>query len=571
MIVMDKKDKNLTIPSALGNFGNGGGTGGITPEEAAEIASAITEEAIDEYDTELQVELEEIREAISGNTGTLLDLEVELSAVTSSVEALSGATENVLSDIETLSGVTEDTYGAIFYENEGQTYSQIDDLWSALDDKQDTLGAGNAGNGIAINDSQISVDTGDSLGFDPDGHLQVEIGAGMDRDEDDALTLKVGEGLGFSGDTLVVSGISAGGGYVIADTFDDIDNPEEGTMAYVKGYNVSGWTIDATPFGSSEGFCAYVHYDGTSSNTRIYYAGGSFHWGWDNNQTTWGPGQNVNYKIDKNNKLFYVYCDNADAYIEPADPAVATITPTVFNIPVKELYLNNGTDWEQKDFVKLYFLDNMSNDERVALYDEITSYTDHTFPAWKYRFFVGSYDNDEFLGNFEVFVARFEGYSIQFSGLMSSRYDPTLLMRGYRLEDNGDFSKSFEANKTLPNAPYDPFLIASYDNNNMCLTGITHETKANMWEGYKQEGSEYVRKTVVAYVHTGDNLPARFHLIHAEGDFNQDEDNAELHFGSVSNSVGDAALHSVRFRLTKDTANDVYTIDNIVEYTYNSQ
>lgn len=78
MIVYNREDKKLVVPSALGNFGNaGGGSGsGLTPEEVAEIASAVTEAAIEEYDTEIQVDLEEIRDAISGNTDTLLDLAV---------------------------------------------------------------------------------------------------------------------------------------------------------------------------------------------------------------------------------------------------------------------------------------------------------------------------------------------------------------------------------------------------------------------------------------------------------------------------------------------------------------
>ncbi len=72
---MDKAKKDLVIPKSLGNFVTEGGSGGgITPEEAAEIASAVTEEALYEYNIELEVELEEIRDAISGNTDTLLDL-----------------------------------------------------------------------------------------------------------------------------------------------------------------------------------------------------------------------------------------------------------------------------------------------------------------------------------------------------------------------------------------------------------------------------------------------------------------------------------------------------------------
>ena len=74
MILMDRDRKDLVIPKSLGNFVTEGGGGGVTPEEAAEIASAVTSEALEEYSIELEVELEEIRDAISGNTDTLLDL-----------------------------------------------------------------------------------------------------------------------------------------------------------------------------------------------------------------------------------------------------------------------------------------------------------------------------------------------------------------------------------------------------------------------------------------------------------------------------------------------------------------
>lgn len=75
MIVQTRENKDLVIPKSLGNFVTEGSGGGITPEEATEIAAAVTQEAIDEYDTELQVELEEIRDAISGiSTDTLLNL-----------------------------------------------------------------------------------------------------------------------------------------------------------------------------------------------------------------------------------------------------------------------------------------------------------------------------------------------------------------------------------------------------------------------------------------------------------------------------------------------------------------
>lgn len=99
MIKLTDKDKTLVIPSGLGNFGQSSEGGGVTPAEVEQIASAVTAEALDEYDTELQVELEDIRDAVSGNTDA--------------ISALSGATSGMSADIADLSGETETQAAAI--------------------------------------------------------------------------------------------------------------------------------------------------------------------------------------------------------------------------------------------------------------------------------------------------------------------------------------------------------------------------------------------------------------------------------------------------------------------------
>ena len=116
---------------------------------------------------------------------------------------------------------------------------------------------------------------------------------------------------------------------------------------------------------------------------------------------------------------------------------------------------------------------------------------------------------------------------------------------------------------------YDAFIVAQYDNDNKSLTGITHSTKATMWETYKIERNEgYARKTIVAYVHTGDIVPARFNLIYVDGNMDENESGVKLYFGAVYNSIADSSLHSVRFSLSKNVETDVYTIGDIVEYSY---
>ena len=116
---------------------------------------------------------------------------------------------------------------------------------------------------------------------------------------------------------------------------------------------------------------------------------------------------------------------------------------------------------------------------------------------------------------------------------------------------------------------YDAFIVAQYDEGNKSLTGITHSTKATMWETYKIERNEgYARKTIVAYVHTGDVVPARFNLIYVDGNMDENESGVKLYFGAVYNSIADSSLHSVRFSLSKNVETDVYTIGDIVEYSY---
>ena len=145
----------------------------------------------------------------SGIAGDISTLSGTVSDIRSDVNTLSGTTNNIQSDVETLSGKTADVYDAIFYEDEGETYSQIDDLWDAVEGKQDAL---EAGDGISLDSPTISVNAGKGLYFKEDGKMEVLLGPGLRYSgSTNALAAKIGEGLGFSGDTLVVSGISGGG------------------------------------------------------------------------------------------------------------------------------------------------------------------------------------------------------------------------------------------------------------------------------------------------------------------------------------------------------------------------
>lgn len=125
MIKYTNEDKTLTVPSGLGNFAmNGGGGSDVTRQDVINIVDS----AITEYDTEIQVDLEDIRENVSGNTediqtlsGATESISGSITAITASMdnlsgavtslteglEALSAATQNIGSNVDTLSAATE--------------------------------------------------------------------------------------------------------------------------------------------------------------------------------------------------------------------------------------------------------------------------------------------------------------------------------------------------------------------------------------------------------------------------------------------------------------------------------
>ena len=110
MIKYQNEDKTLVIPSALGNFPSvGGGGSDVTRQDVINIVDS----AITEYDTEIQVDLEDIRENVSGNTdniealsATTENMAQSIGAINTNIEAISAATDNMASNVETLSAAT---------------------------------------------------------------------------------------------------------------------------------------------------------------------------------------------------------------------------------------------------------------------------------------------------------------------------------------------------------------------------------------------------------------------------------------------------------------------------------
>lgn len=251
----------------------------------------------------------------------------------------------------------------------------------------------------------------------------VKVGSGLTMNGE-VMSVNIGEGLAFSGDTLVVSGGTGGvQNYVIADTLDEITNPVEGMLAYVKYRRMNGWIIDASQI--TEGYAANVYYDG-NSYVDVYRSGVSFFWDWNNDATDWAFGNNIWYKIDKENGLFYAACDNPNAYISVISPA--TTASTIAQMNIDQLYLYNGTAWEPKYFppTDIYF-ENMTAGERMNLYDEITDLLggSNTSPNLsklfsRYRFFTSAGQIDGQVMS-EVYFSNFENDEIWFYGTKTSK------------------------------------------------------------------------------------------------------------------------------------------------------
>ena len=223
MVTYDKNEKDLVIPSALGLAGMQDSVCGVTEQEVIEIV----ESAITDYDTEIQVDLEDIRENVSGNTDDIAALsaatealeqrvdDISTSALTEQIEALSGSVEDIRSDVETLSGDTDNIrsdVAALSAVTSGIAIDVETAFKSEIELRRDLTSLSGRTSAITVQVAELSATTSGisadvaALSTAMQGK-QDALTAGNGIDISGAtISVKAGEGLGFSGDTLVVSG-----------------------------------------------------------------------------------------------------------------------------------------------------------------------------------------------------------------------------------------------------------------------------------------------------------------------------------------------------------------------------
>lgn len=103
MIKFQNEDKVLSIPSGLGNIpSNSSGGGDVTRQDVVNIVNS----AITEYDTEVQADLEGIREDVSGNTEDIAAHGAALADMRSDIDALSGTARDIRWDVDSISAQT---------------------------------------------------------------------------------------------------------------------------------------------------------------------------------------------------------------------------------------------------------------------------------------------------------------------------------------------------------------------------------------------------------------------------------------------------------------------------------
>ena len=227
--------------SSVGNISGLNSSGLFASQTIYTLPSSVTD-GIDALSASTSALTENLN-ALSGNVETLSD---SLSGYTTTdtfnagISGLTGQISGVSVDVEELSGVTQEVYDAIFYEEEGETYSQIDDLWGALGDKQGTL---LFQSGLTEVEGTVRVVPGHALKIGESGRLEINFGKGVQYSGDDELELNIGEGLGFSGDTLVVSGGSSNTKVVMLNKLSQQERLDlYNELSSLYDYGASGWS-----------------------------------------------------------------------------------------------------------------------------------------------------------------------------------------------------------------------------------------------------------------------------------------------------------------------------------------
>lgn len=327
MIKYTIEDKTLVIPRGLGpNAGSGSGGSGMTPQEVQDMIDT----SIDEYDTEIQVDIEDLSDRISGNTEDIAELSgatvalkeqvdgLSLSGITADIEALSGQTSANTQNIGVLSGAVETLSASLSGYTTTDTFnsgiSGVQWQISGLSEDVTALSAFTSGLSFTVREQSQNLEqlSGATVAVEQAvSGKQDTLSAGNGIEISGAtISVKAGEGLGFSGGTLVVSGSTGGG---IPKVSDFPDNPEDGDVVFLEGYELSGYTVVKENVDNWEVGYAMCHIDGWYDAVSSDGYGTNYGRYFDNN------GIKMRYRKDETNLYLDLIGDISGIDIQDCD------------------------------------------------------------------------------------------------------------------------------------------------------------------------------------------------------------------------------------------------------------
>ena len=160
-----------------------------------------------------------------------------------------------------------------------------------------------------------------------------------------------------------------------------------------------------------------------------------------------GQGNRYVFKMDFTNGVLYFYHSpdqTGNFTYEGAQGKSYTTGSTEGTVHLELAKVLSGNSWIQKDeilFPKSYFIDNMTTEERVALYNLIKYSGPKVSPISKFcRFFSTITDKDGFMGMCEVYFCRFDGSNLSFSGNAMSRNSDILFKVKFNITNDGSLS-----------------------------------------------------------------------------------------------------------------------------------
>ena len=425
MVSYDKNTRNLSIPSALGNF-QGSAGGGMTPTQVQEMINS----SITVYNETVQEEFNTTNSGVSENAENIETLSGKTAEIISSLDnyATTATTSGLSSDIQDLSGKTGEIINSL------DNYATTAVTSAITESVQELSGA----------TQEIENNFGNYATTAVTEELSgVTSGIAADLQTLSAYT------------ETIPTGISSTVKYMTEDTWpgatwdmQGVDNKWGASITY------NGTKLFETYQRSSEYKIMGQDNFGNPSSTE-----GAFNINDENQHLAFDQlGNRYIFQMDFTNGILYFYHspEQTGTWVYAgAQGRTYTTGATTGTVYIEQVKVLSGDTWIQKDealFPKFYFLETMSDAERQALFNFIRNSGPKFPPAAKFgRYFGKVTDKDGFMGDVELYFSRFEnsGSRLVFTGDIQSRNSEEVYRVRISLNSNGSIDREQSEAKML--------------------------------------------------------------------------------------------------------------------------